>query len=207
MFPTAFLKSIYNYSDEEALSLLLSHLPLLNPGNGEARAEYRSLIPKVMGCSNEEPDYRDKCRQLLSLALVHPAFLQEDREYLTFWLSQLDAKYKNMVTMSDKSSRGPSPLTVPHHGSSSSQQQAQPPALPPRIHQANTVDDTLYGGRIYIETPHTLDQTPLQSDPDDEEVQRSAPKEKNQSSISRSGSKEEQSPTGGNYSLDPGMKG
>lgn len=50
------------------------------------------LLPKVLLCSSEQPDYLDQCRQLLSLALVHPAFPTEDREALTYWLSRLNGK-------------------------------------------------------------------------------------------------------------------
>lgn len=66
------------------------------------------LLPKVMLGSSEELDYLDQCRQLLSLALVHPAFPQEDREALTFWLSQLDRKQKNIVER-----KAPSPSQPP----------------------------------------------------------------------------------------------
>ena len=208
MFSTAFLKSIYNQSDEEALSLLLSHLPLLNPGNSEARTEYRNLIPKVMmGGSNEEPDYRDKCKQLLSLAMVHPAFLQEDRKYLNGLLSQLDAKHKNM----EGHARPLSPLTATHGPSHQIPVAQQPPALPPRIRQVPTVDDANHcsgSGRIYIDT-HPHDQPPLPSDPDDEEVQRTLSLEKSPA-VPRVGgatAKEDFSSVGGNMYQDPGMKG
>ena len=94
------------------------------------------LLPKVMLGSSEELDYLDQCRQLLSLALVHPAFPHEDREALTYWLSQLDRKQKNI---SDRTASG-SPQ--------------RPPPIPPRIHQIKSGED--YGrpgsgnGRIYI---------------------------------------------------------
>lgn len=95
----AFLSSLHSQTEEQALTTLLAHLPLLNPGSLEARAEYMKLLPKVMLGSSEELDYLDQCRQLLSLALVHPAFPQEDREALTFWLSQLDRKQRNIVDL------------------------------------------------------------------------------------------------------------
>ena len=91
------------------------------------------LLPKVMLGSSEELDYLDQCRQLLSLALVHPAFPHEDREALTYWLSQLDRKQKNI---SDRTSP------------------QRPPPIPPRIHQIKSGEE--YGrssagnGRIYI---------------------------------------------------------
>lgn len=83
---------MHGLDEASALSCLLGHLPLLNPGNAEARAEYMRLVPKVLLCSSEQPDYLDHCRQLLSLALVHPAFPTEDREALTYWLSRLNGK-------------------------------------------------------------------------------------------------------------------
>ncbi len=55
------------------------------------------LLPKVMLGSSEELDYLDQCRQLLSLALVHPAFPQDEREALTYWFSQLDRKQQLIV--------------------------------------------------------------------------------------------------------------
>ena len=155
---TAFLKSLHNFAEEEALSQLLSHLPLLNPGKMEARAEYMRLLPKVMLGSSEELDYLDRCRQLLSLALVHPAFPHEDREALTFWRSQLDQKHK----------------TIAERQAATASQ--KPPPIPPRIHQIKTNDDTRSSDCIFID--RDLNQTPLDGhsyDPysaDDEEVQR-----------------------------------
>ena len=82
--------------------------------------------------SSEELDYLDQCRQLLSLALVHPAFPHEDREALSYWLSQLDRKQKNI---SDRSPQ-------------------RPPPIPPRIHQIKSGEDfgrsSSGNGRIYI---------------------------------------------------------
>lgn len=93
------------------------------------------LLPKVMLGSSEELDYLDQCRQLLSLALVHPAFPHEDREALTYWLSQLDRKQKNI---SDRTSNSPQ----------------RPPPIPPRIHQIKSGEDIGRSGggngRIYI---------------------------------------------------------
>ena len=79
------------------MTQLLTHLPLLNPGSPEARKEYMKLLPKVLLGSSEELEYLDKCRQLLSLALVHPVFPHEDREALTYWLAKLDEKHKNIM--------------------------------------------------------------------------------------------------------------
>lgn len=91
----AFLSSLHSQTEDQALAQLLTHLPLLHPGNTEARKEYMKLLPKVLLSSSEAQNYLDQCRQLLSLALVHPAFPQEDREALTFWLNKLDVKHKH----------------------------------------------------------------------------------------------------------------
>ena len=90
----AFLSALHSRTEKQALALLLTHLPLLHPGNTEARKEYMRLLPKVLLGSSEAQLYLDQCRQLLSLALVHPAFPQEDRDALTFWLHKLDGKHK-----------------------------------------------------------------------------------------------------------------
>ncbi len=98
------------------------------------------LLPKVLLGSSEELEYLDQCRQLLSLALVHPAFPHEDREALTYWLSRLDEKSRGILE------RSPAPLLP------SSQQ--RPPPIPPRkIHQLKSEDQTRLsngGSRIYI---------------------------------------------------------
>ncbi len=165
----AFLKSLHNGGEEEALLQLLSHLPLLNPGNGEARSEYMKLLPKVMLGSSEELDYLDRCRQLLSLALVHPAFPHEDRDALTFWRSQLDARHKIIADRQGVSSP------------SSSSSPQRPPPIPPRIRQIRTSEDTRQptNSRIYIEGDLMHDTPNFSSDPynaDDEEVQRTLSK-------------------------------
>ncbi len=94
------------------------------------------LLPKVLLGSSEELEYLDQCRQLLSLALVHPAFPHEDREALTYWLARLDEKSRGIME------RTPGP---------SSQ---HPPPLPPRgrrIHQTEDQGRLNNGpGRIYI---------------------------------------------------------
>lgn len=167
----AYLKSLHSNGDEEALSQLLSHLPLLNPGNGEARGEYMKLLPKVMLGSSEEMDYFDRCRQLLSLALVHPAFPHEDRDALTYWRSQLDARHK---TIADRQGG-----TSPPSSSSSPQ---RPPPIPPRIRQIKTNEDirqSPVNSRIYIEGDLMHDTPNYSTDPynaDDEEVQRALSK-------------------------------
>ena len=90
--PLGYLKSLYAETEEDALEQLLAHLPLLRPGNLEGKEEYLTLLPKVLLGSCEEQNYMDQCKQLLSLSLVHPAFNQDDRAKLSYWLTRLHDK-------------------------------------------------------------------------------------------------------------------
>nr|KAF6411660.1 sterile alpha motif domain containing 4B [Rousettus aegyptiacus] len=60
-------------SKEKVVSLLLSHLPLLQPRNTEAKSEYMRLLQKVLAYSIESNAFIEESRQLLSYALIHPA--------------------------------------------------------------------------------------------------------------------------------------
>ena len=87
---TEFLSSLLRESKDFAVKQLLMHLPLLNPRNDEARYEYLHLLPKILHHTVEHSVHQEECRQLLSLAVVHPAFPPEERTALHHWLSQLD---------------------------------------------------------------------------------------------------------------------
>lgn len=87
-----FLRGLCHESKEVAVQQLLLHLPLLHPGNDEARHEYLKLLPKILSHSLEYSIHEEECRQLLSLALVHPAFVPEERNSLTWWLGLLEDK-------------------------------------------------------------------------------------------------------------------
>ena len=73
-----------------AVKQLLAHLPLLTPGNDTARYEYLQLLPKILTHTVEHCVHQQECMQLLSLALVHPAFPPQERNSLTCWLSHLE---------------------------------------------------------------------------------------------------------------------
>ena len=144
-----YLGALYSQPDGPALAQLLTHLPLLNPGNTEAREHYMKLMPKVLLGSSEDIDYLEQCRQLLSLALVHPAFPHENREALSYWLTRLDEKQKNI--MDRKQSMNGGHLAAP------------PPIPPRRIYQipsrpeeaqgsARLAPSAVDSGRIYIRT-------------------------------------------------------
>ncbi|XP_060117818.1 protein Smaug homolog 1 isoform X2 [Heteronotia binoei] len=77
-------------SKDKVISLLLTHLPLLKPGNIEAKAEYMKLLPKILAHSIEHSQHIEESRQLLSYALIHPATSLEDRSALAMWLNHLE---------------------------------------------------------------------------------------------------------------------
>ena len=68
----------------------------MHPGNDEARHEYLKLLPKILSHSLEYSIHKEECRQLLSLALVHPAFVPEERNSLTWWLGLIEEKGDGM---------------------------------------------------------------------------------------------------------------
>ena len=91
------VNSLHGLPHEEALDKLLSHIPLIKPGCAQVVREYMTLLPNVLLSDGEDPSYFNKCRQLLSIALVHPAFQTEDQNSLTYWLQHLDEKWRRYV--------------------------------------------------------------------------------------------------------------
>ncbi|XP_078351384.1 LOW QUALITY PROTEIN: protein Smaug homolog 1-like [Oculina patagonica] len=85
-----FLSGLIRESKDFAVKQLLMHSATLNPRNDEARYEYLHLLPKILHHTVEHSVHQEECRQLLSLAVVHPAFPPEERTALHRWLSQLD---------------------------------------------------------------------------------------------------------------------
>uniref|UniRef100_A0A8C5WE48 Protein Smaug homolog 1 n=1 Tax=Leptobrachium leishanense TaxID=445787 RepID=A0A8C5WE48_9ANUR len=79
-------------SKETVISLLLSHLPLLQPRNTEAKCEYMKLLQKVLAYTTESNSYIEESRQLLSYALIHPATTLDDRNSLALWLNHLEER-------------------------------------------------------------------------------------------------------------------
>ncbi|KAG5285236.1 hypothetical protein AALO_G00001070 [Alosa alosa] len=77
---------------ERVISLVLSHLPLLKPGNAEAKGEYMRLLPKILAHTIEHGRHLEESRQLLSYALIHPATSLEDRSALALWLNHLEER-------------------------------------------------------------------------------------------------------------------
>ncbi|XP_054712134.1 protein Smaug homolog 1-like [Uloborus diversus] len=91
----AYISSLSAESKETAVSQLLSHLPLLRPGNEEAKAQYLRLIPKILAHSIGHSIHIEESRQLLSYSLIHPAISNEDRCTLNRWLRQLEDRIHN----------------------------------------------------------------------------------------------------------------
>uniref|UniRef100_A0A8C4SNF3 Protein Smaug homolog 1 n=1 Tax=Erpetoichthys calabaricus TaxID=27687 RepID=A0A8C4SNF3_ERPCA len=94
---------------DRAIALILAHLPLLKPGNEDAKSEYMRLLPKILAHSIDHGCHLDESRQLLSYALIHPATSLEDRAALGLWLNHLEER---------AAARGADSLertTTPHH--------------------------------------------------------------------------------------------
>ncbi|XP_075049125.1 protein Smaug homolog 1 isoform X2 [Mixophyes fleayi] len=77
-------------SKDTVISQLLTHLPLLKPGNIDAKMEYMKLLPKLLAHSIEHNQHIEESRQLLSYALIHPATSLDDRSALAMWLNHLE---------------------------------------------------------------------------------------------------------------------
>lgn len=90
-----FINRLSGESKETAVSQLLSHLPLLRPGNEEAKVQYLELIPKILAHSIRHSVHIEESRQLLSYSLIHPAISNDDRLSLTQWLRQLEERIHN----------------------------------------------------------------------------------------------------------------
>uniref|UniRef100_A0A8C5Q929 Protein Smaug homolog 1 n=1 Tax=Leptobrachium leishanense TaxID=445787 RepID=A0A8C5Q929_9ANUR len=75
---------------DKVISQLLTHLPLLKPGNVDAKVEYMKLLPKILAHSIEHNQHIEESRQLLSYALIHPATSLDDRSALAMWLNHLE---------------------------------------------------------------------------------------------------------------------
>ncbi|XP_007886325.1 protein Smaug homolog 1 isoform X1 [Callorhinchus milii] len=86
----AFINQWHQESKDKVIMLLLTHLPLLKPGNIDAKMEYMKLLPKILAHSIENNQHIEESRQLLSYALIHPATSLEDRNALAMWLNHLE---------------------------------------------------------------------------------------------------------------------
>ena len=92
-FLAGYVSGLFKESKDIAVSTLLTHLPLLRPGNAEAKAEYLKIIPKILSHSIENGCHIEESRQLLSYSLIHPAILSEERSQFTYWLGHLEERF------------------------------------------------------------------------------------------------------------------
>ncbi|XP_055941080.1 protein Smaug homolog 1-like isoform X1 [Argiope bruennichi] len=118
-----YISNLSTESKETAVIRLLSHLPLLRPGNEEAKSRYLELIPKILAHSIRHSVHIEESRQLLSYSLIHPAISNEDRCSLTQWLRQLEDRIHNNDVYSSIPSttngleeRLPNCTVYPHNG-------------------------------------------------------------------------------------------
>ncbi|XP_043929503.1 protein Smaug homolog 1 [Protopterus annectens] len=88
---------------DKMISLLISHLPLLKPGNNKAKMEYMRLLPKILALSIEHCQHIEESRQLLSYALIHPATSLEDRSDLATWLNHLEDRTSGVYASQSRS--------------------------------------------------------------------------------------------------------
>lgn len=89
-FSSAIVSQWQKEPKEKAVSLLLSHLPLLQPRNSEAKCEYMKLLQQVLSYTIDSSVFVEESRQLLSYALIHPATTLDDRTNLALWLNHLE---------------------------------------------------------------------------------------------------------------------
>uniref|UniRef100_A0AAQ4RID0 Protein Smaug homolog 1 n=1 Tax=Gasterosteus aculeatus aculeatus TaxID=481459 RepID=A0AAQ4RID0_GASAC len=128
--PQGLISQWQGESKERVISLVLTHLPLLKPGNVEAKGEYMRLLPRILAHTIEHGRHLEESRQLLSYALIHPATSLEDRSALALWLNHLEER---------AAARGDSLERPPLSGGQQQQQhhhhhqQSTPPSIPPLL--------------------------------------------------------------------------
>ena len=88
----AFINSLLSESTEVAINQLLTHLPLLRPGNIECKQSYLVAIPELVSHCVTTGQYTEQTQQLLSYTLIHPAITSQDRRSLTQWLRHLEER-------------------------------------------------------------------------------------------------------------------
>ncbi|KZC11322.1 Protein Smaug like protein 2 [Dufourea novaeangliae] len=82
---SGFINSLLSESTEVAINQLLTHLPLLRPGNVECKQCYLVAIPELVSHCVTTGQYTEQIQQLLSYTLIHPAITSQDRRSLTQW--------------------------------------------------------------------------------------------------------------------------
>uniref|UniRef100_A0A3P9HJW0 Protein Smaug homolog 1 n=1 Tax=Oryzias latipes TaxID=8090 RepID=A0A3P9HJW0_ORYLA len=127
---------------ERVISLVLAHLPLLKPGNTEAKGEYMRLLPRILAHTIEHGHHLEESRQLLSYALIHPATSLEDRAALALWLNHLEER---AAARGDSLERPPP--AGPHHH----HHQSTPPSTLP---SSSSSTNNSSSGHPFCSHPH-----------------------------------------------------
>lgn len=79
-------------SPQKSLSLILSHLPLLRPGNRDAASSYLKTIRKLLtDFISPPPPYKiyNDCVEIMSYVFIHPAFDKEEKKSFKHLLKQV----------------------------------------------------------------------------------------------------------------------
>lgn len=75
---------------EDILHEVLNMLPLLKPGNEEAKLSYMTLIPLAVKDTAQQLVPTELVQQIFSYMLIHPAIGSDDRRSLNVWLRHLE---------------------------------------------------------------------------------------------------------------------
>ncbi|KAK9872091.1 hypothetical protein WA026_016136 [Henosepilachna vigintioctopunctata] len=85
-----YISNILTEHPQNALSLLLAHLPLLRPGNKETANCYLKTIKKVLSEFMTPPcKIYNECVEIMSYVFVHPAFDKNDKKTFKHLLKQV----------------------------------------------------------------------------------------------------------------------
>lgn len=88
-----FISSFMSERPPIAISLLLSHLPLLRPGNKETASCYLKTIRRVLTEFITPPcKIYNECVEIMSYVFIHPAFDKEDKKSFKHLLKQVLSK-------------------------------------------------------------------------------------------------------------------
>lgn len=111
-----FIRNLINERPQVALSILLSHLPLLQPGNKDTADAYILTIRKVIS-EFISPPYKiyNDCVEIMSYVFIHPAFEKEQKKAFEKILKQIlqrvcpDTHVHSPVNESSDESVSPNP--------------------------------------------------------------------------------------------------
>lgn len=124
---------------EDVLNDILTYLPLLKPGNDDAKAVFLSLIPCAVDDSVRQLIPMELVQQILSYLLIHPAISNDDRRSLSQWLRHLE----DHMSLSYVPNKAPNYFLIPPNESSSTSSSVSTPwqAVAPPIQQTKISND------------------------------------------------------------------